>query len=330
MDTVGFNHAQSDSQFQTTVSTDDPSDHPSYRDLDQDLVVQDPFDKFTNAEYALPDTSSTQPPHIAHNAQHSTSGGYEEQQQQQQQQQYSFTEHDTADFERFLDTYGSGTQSYSMADPPQSQVQVAAPYYTATPSEQLPQYHPAPPSRPVHWQTVPHLAGPDWHQAPPPLSSPASSTSASYQGFPQHTMATPSHQSVRSTGFLPSRHFDQDQSHQYVSLSDLQTALAGLKESHEADLVSDDYDEPRLMIYGGVSVYEIKVRGILTMRRTSDGWLNGTQILKVAGVQEFKRRMILKGPIPPGECEKVQGGSPKYQEDSSNNYSLIEAPPLSP
>jgi ankyrin repeat protein len=49
------------------------------------------------------------------------------------------------------------------------------------------------------------------------------------------------------------------------------------------------------------------------MRRRSDGWLNATQILKVAGVDKGKRTKVLEKEILPGEHEKVQGGYGKYQ-----------------
>jgi regulatory protein SWI6 len=55
------------------------------------------------------------------------------------------------------------------------------------------------------------------------------------------------------------------------------------------------------------------VNGVAVMRRRSDGWLNATQILKVAGVDKGKRTKILEKEILPGEHEKIQGGYGKYQ-----------------
>lgn len=49
------------------------------------------------------------------------------------------------------------------------------------------------------------------------------------------------------------------------------------------------------------------------MRRRTDGWLNATQILKIAGVEKGKRTKVLEKEILPGEHEKVQGGYGKYQ-----------------
>ena len=49
------------------------------------------------------------------------------------------------------------------------------------------------------------------------------------------------------------------------------------------------------------------------MRRRCDGWLNATQILKVAGVDKGKRTKVLEKEILTGEHEKVQGGYGKYQ-----------------
>ncbi|TKA68182.1 hypothetical protein B0A55_07346 [Friedmanniomyces simplex] len=66
-------------------------------------------------------------------------------------------------------------------------------------------------------------------------------------------------------------------------------------------------------VYSGVSVYEMDIQGVACMRRRSDGWLNATQILKVAGVDKGKRTKVLEKEILTGEHEKVQGGYGKYQ-----------------
>jgi regulatory protein SWI6 len=55
------------------------------------------------------------------------------------------------------------------------------------------------------------------------------------------------------------------------------------------------------------------VNGVAVMRRQNDGWLNATQILKVAGVEKGRRTKILEKEIQTGEHEKVQGGYGKYQ-----------------
>ena len=57
----------------------------------------------------------------------------------------------------------------------------------------------------------------------------------------------------------------------------------------------------------------MEVQGVACMRRRSDGWLNATQILKVAGVDKGKRTKVLEKEILTGEHEKVQGGYGKYQ-----------------
>lgn len=49
------------------------------------------------------------------------------------------------------------------------------------------------------------------------------------------------------------------------------------------------------------------------MRRRSDGWLNATQILKVAGFDKPQRTRILEREVQRGVHEKVQGGYGKYQ-----------------
>jgi len=65
--------------------------------------------------------------------------------------------------------------------------------------------------------------------------------------------------------------------------------------------------------YSGVPVFEMTVRGIAVMRRRSDGFLNATQILKVAGIEKGRRTKILEKEIQHGEHDKVQGGYGKYQ-----------------
>ncbi|KAJ3159623.1 transcriptional regulator swi6 [Geranomyces michiganensis] len=52
---------------------------------------------------------------------------------------------------------------------------------------------------------------------------------------------------------------------------------------------------------------------VAVMRRKSDGYLNATQILKVAGVDKGRRTKILDKEVMTGEHEKVQGGYGKYQ-----------------
>lgn len=68
-----------------------------------------------------------------------------------------------------------------------------------------------------------------------------------------------------------------------------------------------------LATYSSIPVYELTVRGIAVMRRRSDGFLNATQILKLAGVEKGRRTKILEKEILIGEHEKVQGGYGKYQ-----------------
>lgn len=55
------------------------------------------------------------------------------------------------------------------------------------------------------------------------------------------------------------------------------------------------------------------VDGISVMRRRADGWLNATQILKVAGFDKPQRTRVLEREVQKGLHEKVQGGYGKYQ-----------------
>ncbi|THH02983.1 hypothetical protein EW145_g6631 [Phellinidium pouzarii] len=65
--------------------------------------------------------------------------------------------------------------------------------------------------------------------------------------------------------------------------------------------------------YSGVPVYEMMCKGVAVMRRKADGWLNATQILKVAGFDKPQRTRVLERDVQKGEHEKVQGGYGKYQ-----------------
>jgi transcription factor MBP1 len=53
--------------------------------------------------------------------------------------------------------------------------------------------------------------------------------------------------------------------------------------------------------------------GVSVMRRRADGWLNATQILKVAGFDKPQRTRVLEREVQKGLHEKVQGGYGKYQ-----------------
>ncbi|KAI9014814.1 hypothetical protein BC832DRAFT_546543 [Gaertneriomyces semiglobifer] len=74
-----------------------------------------------------------------------------------------------------------------------------------------------------------------------------------------------------------------------------------------------DEGEIYAAVYSGIPVYEMMANGVAVMRRKSDGYLNATQILKVAGVEKGKRTKILDKEVMTGQHEKVQGGYGKYQ-----------------
>lgn len=65
--------------------------------------------------------------------------------------------------------------------------------------------------------------------------------------------------------------------------------------------------------YSGVPVYEFPCRDVAVMRRMSDGWVNATHILKVAGFDKPQRTRILEREVQRETHEKVQGGYGKYQ-----------------
>ena len=63
-----------------------------------------------------------------------------------------------------------------------------------------------------------------------------------------------------------------------------------------------------------VHLYLIRMcKNIAVMRRKADGWLNATQILKVAGFDKPQRTRVLERDVQKGIHEKVQGGYGKYQ-----------------
>ncbi|MCJ1391915.1 hypothetical protein MMC18_004782 [Xylographa bjoerkii] len=65
--------------------------------------------------------------------------------------------------------------------------------------------------------------------------------------------------------------------------------------------------------YSNVPVYEFNVENNHVMRRRLDGWINATQILKVADFDKPARTRILEREVQKGIHEKVQGGYGKYQ-----------------
>lgn len=60
-------------------------------------------------------------------------------------------------------------------------------------------------------------------------------------------------------------------------------------------------------------MYEFNVEDNHVMRRRRDGWINATQILKVADFDKPARTRILEREVQKGIHEKVQGGYGKYQ-----------------
>ncbi|KAI8078758.1 uncharacterized protein BX664DRAFT_362325 [Halteromyces radiatus] len=65
--------------------------------------------------------------------------------------------------------------------------------------------------------------------------------------------------------------------------------------------------------YSGVAVYELMCKNIAVMRRRDDGYVNATQILKVAEFGKPQRTRILEREVQTGTHEKIQGGYGKYQ-----------------
>lgn len=87
----------------------------------------------------------------------------------------------------------------------------------------------------------------------------------------------------------------------------------GVEDGGTAPVAGSNAKNIYLATYSHVAVYELMVRGIACMRRRSDGYINATQVLKIAGIDKAKRTKILEKEILTGEHEKVQGGYGKYQ-----------------
>lgn len=65
--------------------------------------------------------------------------------------------------------------------------------------------------------------------------------------------------------------------------------------------------------YSNIQVYEFIINDVAIMRRKRDSWVNGTHILKAAGVDKGKRTKILEKEVHHEDHEKVQGGYGRYQ-----------------
>ena len=86
-------------------------------------------------------------------------------------------------------------------------------------------------------------------------------------------------------------------------------------EEGEAPCAASTGNSPQVFFitYSNVGVYEMTCGLVSVMRRKADGYMNATQILKVANVDKGHRTKILEREVQTGEHEKVQGGYGKYQ-----------------
>lgn len=193
------------------------------------------------------------------------------------------------------------------------------------------------PLPPTPHQHPPLQAHPHAHMAPPPrgqASSPSYQHNHLQQGAPPPSSYGNSYNMSfeSSQGGAPSYSHSFPAPGQQASFGGSNGPVSGVGASYSRSFggsggggggtrpyapVNRVYDQENTQIYtavySGVSVYEMEVNGIACMRRRSDGWLNATQILKVAGVDKGKRTKVLEKEILTGEHEKVQGGYGKYQ-----------------
>ena len=70
---------------------------------------------------------------------------------------------------------------------------------------------------------------------------------------------------------------------------------------------------PVVKNYAGIRVSEIHIGGLAVMKRCSDGNLNLSQILKLAGLDEAARRKMIDKEIMSGHCLRAHGGNAKVQ-----------------
>lgn len=186
----------------------------------------------------------------------------------------------------------------------------------------------APPSMPYHYAPAPgymphmmdvqHLqphAGPVYdasfaapHEASHMTSGPPPQTHyvpAAPGGVPPPQGSAPMHAPIMHPA----------QSHSYPMPPSHMPPTQPLPPAHGAASVPLSGHTPTVYLatYSSVPVYEITVRGIALMRRRSDGYLNATQILKIAGIEKARRTRILEKEILTGEHDKVQGGYGTFQ-----------------
>ncbi|KAJ3308346.1 hypothetical protein HDU76_004010 [Blyttiomyces sp. JEL0837] len=96
---------------------------------------------------------------------------------------------------------------------------------------------------------------------------------------------------------------------------------SGISSSGDRIVVDDgkkqalDHHHPLIYsaIYSGVPVYEMVCKQVPVMRRRVDGYINATQILKVAGLSKPKRTAVMQRQVLTGVHEKIQGGYGRYQ-----------------
>ena len=183
------------------------------------------------------------------------------------------------------------------------------------PSSTMPQSLP-PPQPPTPYTAVPPSA------QPPSGSVAAAAAAAAASGAPPPVMHAPVHMHS-----VPSQSSIHTHPHAYAQPQPPpppppQPALlpqgqpgAVAFAARPAPIVPTSGPTPTVYLatYSSVPVYEITVRGIALMRRRSDGYLNATQILKIAGIEKARRTRILEKEILTGEHDKVQGGYGTFQ-----------------
>lgn len=118
---------------------------------------------------------------------------------------------------------------------------------------------------------------------------------ATYSSVPVYEVRTPPTRSTRRASVLAGRARARAESRLASPLR---------QGSHTADVARSLRRRARV---------QMPCQGVAVMRRKSDGWLNATQILKVAGFDKPQRTRVLEREVQKGVHEKVQGGYGKYQ-----------------
>ncbi|KAL7423302.1 transcriptional regulator swi6 [Cryptotrichosporon argae] len=158
---------------------------------------------------------------------------------------------------------------------------------------------------------VPH-AHPGAHHPLPPHHSHGHQHHPQPQPYGQYAPAparTPTHPSHGTHA----HHVTPQHQHQHGQAGVFNSVMGAVGQVPQDDAGAGGGVKVYASAYSQIPVYEAMIRNISVMRRMADGWVNATQILKVAGISKSIRTKILEKQVQTQHHEKVQGGYGKYQ-----------------